>query len=176
MVTSLPTPTRGYAPPMHPLRSVALKLVGSPWLPKVSPVVAGVDRGLRMVSSGHVTVASVTGLPELLLTVRSLHSGEPSTTPVLCTPYRGGWVVVGTTWGAPEYPTWAESLRAVAQAGGTAVVEFRALSYVVDPQELTGPDLAAAWDAALATWPHYSRYQQQAHHPLPVWHLTPRTP
>jgi len=52
------------------------------------------------------------GLPQVMLTVRGRKSGIPRSTPLLCTPYDGSFLVAGSNWGAPKLPVWVLNLRA----------------------------------------------------------------
>lgn len=160
---------------MNPIRWMAVKLGAREWLPRFAPAIVGVDRILRSVSSGHFTLLTLTGLPELFLTVRGRKTGRPRTTPLLCTPVGAGqptgWIVVGSNWGAAQPPAWVGNLRAVAEAGERAVVEFKARSHVVAPRELHGEERAAAWQRAVRTWPNYPLYEQRTQRTLTVWLL-----
>lgn len=162
---------------MNPIRWLAVRLGGQEWLPRFAPLVVGLDRLLRAVSSGHFTLLTLTGLPELFLTVRGRKSGKPRTTPLLCTPVPrdqgSGWIVIGSNWGAPSPPAWVGNIRAVAEAGGSAVVEFKARSHVVRARELHGAERAEAWALAVRTWPNYPVYEQRTDRTLSVWLLVP---
>lgn len=170
---------------MRLIRWSTEKLGAQPWLTGDAPLVARLDRVLRAVSSGHVSLPTLSGLPELVLTVREAGSGQPRSTPILCTPVaaRGAmlsgdvehaapaWIVVGTTWGASREPDWVGNLRAVAERGIGAVVDVRDRSHTVTARELHGAEREAAWAQAVRTWPHHERYEARATHELSVWLL-----
>ena len=123
-----------YAPPMNPMRSVAVKLGGQPWLPRYSRLIVGSDKMLQRVTRGRVTIMSATGLPELVLQVPGRKSGVLRTTPLLCVPHEGGWLVVGSNWGAPEPPAWAANLRAAEEP----LVTFKGRTVATVARELHG--------------------------------------
>ncbi len=153
----------------HPIRWFAVWLGARDWLPGAAPGIVAVDRFLRTVSSGHLTLLSLVGLPELFLTVRGRRSGLPRTTPLLCTPHQGGWLVVGSNWGAAKAPVWVANVA----AADTAVVEYRARSITVQPRLLEGSERDHAWSAAVATWPNYAVYERRTDRTLTVWLLQP---
>lgn len=151
------------------LKRLAVLLGGRSWLPAWAPFVVWLDKFLRRISSGHVTLLLLAGIPELFLTVRGARSGKPRTTPLLCTPYRGGWIVVGSNWGAEQPPAWVANLR----AADTAVVDVKARSWTVRPHLLEGAERAAAWQAANRNWPNYETYASRTDRELTVWFLEP---
>src|SRR5690606_22245528 len=101
---------------MNPLRPVAVRIGALPWLPQYSRQIIAVDKTIQRVTRGKVTLLTIAGLPSLLLTVRGRKSGEQRSTPLLCVPHDGGWLVVGSNWGHPKAPAWALNLRAADEA------------------------------------------------------------
>ena len=121
----------------HPTRWLAVLLGGQPWLPRFGRQIVGLDQLLRRLTRGFaVTLLTFAGLPQVFLTVAGRRSGVARTTPLLCVPDRGSWLVAGTNWGGPKPPMWVANLR----AADTAVVEFKARDTTVRADELTGAD------------------------------------
>ena len=52
------------------------------------------------------------GLPSIYLTVRGRKSGVERTTPLLCVPDGGTWLIAGSYFGGPKTPLWVGNLRA----------------------------------------------------------------
>src|SRR5690606_31589099 len=101
---------------MNPLRPVAVRIGALPWLPRYSQPIIAVDKTIQRATRGKVTLLAIAGLPSLVLTVKGRKSGVPRSTPLLCVPHDGGWLVVGSNWGHPKAPSWAINLRAADQA------------------------------------------------------------
>lgn len=115
---------------VNPLRPVAVQLGRQPWLPRFTPQIVTVDHTLQRVTSGRVTLLTLAGLPELVLTVRGRKSGVERRTPLLCAPRDDGWLVAGSNWGMPELPGWAHNL----EAADEALVTYRGEDTVVVPR------------------------------------------
>lgn len=98
-------------------------------------------------------------------------SGEPRTTPLLCVPHEGGWLVAGSNWGAPKLPIWVLNLRA---AGGGEVV-FKGRRTAVDARQAEGEERAALWRVMNRTWPNYDHYAARTDREIPVFVLMPRS-
>ena len=69
---------------MNPIRSVAIRLGGQPWLPKLSGPIVRVDKLLQRVSGQRVSLLTLSGIPELMLTVPDRLTGESRSTPLVC--------------------------------------------------------------------------------------------
>ncbi len=154
---------------MHPTRWLAVRIGGQPWLPRFAPTIVRLDLTLRRLSAGRLTLLSFAGLPELFLTVRGRTSGLPRTTPLLCVPRKGSWLVAGSNWGGPTPPLWVGNLS----AAGNATVEFRGRERAVSARLLEGAERATAWSDMLAVWPNYAKYAERADREIPVFELTP---
>lgn len=153
----------------HPTRWLAVILGGQPWLPKFGRQIVALDKFLRRLTRGRITLLTFAGLPELFLTVAGRKSGVPRTTPLLCVPHEGGWFVAGSNWGGPKPPMWVGNLR----AADTAVVEFKGRDTTVNARELTGAERDAAWSVMLQTWPNYAKYEQRTARVISVFRLEP---
>ena len=153
----------------HPTRWLAIRIGGLSWLPRFGPRIVAVDKLLRRLTRGRVTLLTFAGLPELFLTVPGRKSGVPRTTPLLCVPDRGTWLVAGSNWGGPSMPQWVGNLR----AAETAVVELKGRSTTVTAAELDGEERDEAWSAMLAAWPNYAKYEARTDRLIPVFRLAP---
>jgi deazaflavin-dependent oxidoreductase (nitroreductase family) len=152
------------------LTPLAVKIGSIPWMPKLLPEIVAVDKALQRVSRGRVTVLDVAGLPNLALTVPGRKSGVPRTTPLLCVPHDGGWLVAGSYFGGPKTPVWVHNLRAT----DTAQIRFEGRSHPVSWREVEGEERAAMWQVMLRTWPNFALYEERTDRTIPVFHLTPR--
>jgi len=152
------------------LTPLAVKIGSIPWMPKLLPQIVAVDKALQRLTRGRVSVLDVAGLPNLALTVPGRKSGAPRTTPLLCIPHAGGWLIAGSYFGGPRTPVWVYNLRATE----TAEIRFDGTSYPVSRREVEGEERAAMWQVMLRTWPNYALYEQRTDRTIPVFHLTPR--
>jgi hypothetical protein len=84
------------------LTPIAVKLGSRPWMPKLLPQVTWTDTHLQKATGGRVTLLDIAGLPNLMLTVKGRKSGVPRSTPLLCVPWKGGWLIAGSYFGAPK--------------------------------------------------------------------------
>lgn len=155
---------------MNPMRWMAVKLGAQPWLSRYSRLIVGTDKLLQRLTRGRVTIMMATGLQELVLQVPGRKSGVLRTTPLLTVPYDGGWLVVGSNWGAPEPPAWAGNLRVAADP----LVTFKGRTVAVDAREPVGLERDQLWSVAVAEWPNYARYAERTDRELPLFWLTPR--
>lgn len=155
---------------MNPLRPVAIRLGSRPWLPRYACVIVGVDRAIQKLTRGRLTLLTASGLPELMLTVVGRKTGLPRTTPLLCVPHDGGWLVAGSNWGNPDPPAWVHNLRA---ADG-ASVRFRGTDTAVSVRIAEGAEREALWRVLVATWPNYDLYAERIEREIPVFVLMPK--
>lgn len=148
---------------------IAVWLGARAWLPRFLPQITAFDTWLQKVTRGKVGLLVLAGLPGLMLTVPGRKSGLLRTTPLLCVPHEGGWLVAGSNFGGPKPPVWVVNLRATERAQ----VRFRGREYAVAWRELVDQDRAAAWAVMRRTWPNYDHYQARANRVIPVFFLTP---
>ncbi len=151
------------------LTPVAIKIGSLAWMPKLLPQITWTDTRLQKATKGRYSLLDIAGLPSLALTVPGRKSGIPRTTPLLCVPYEGGWLIAGSYFGAPKAPIWAANLRATT----TAQIRYRRTEHTVTWRELEGEDRAKAWTAMLEVWPNYAKYAERTDRVIPVFHLTP---
>src|SRR6478609_7563035 len=140
-------------------------------MPKLLPQVVWLDKNLHRVSGGRVTVLDIAGLPNLNLTVKGKKSGVERTTPLLCVPDQGSWLIAGSYFGGPKTPLWVGNLRAAEDA----VIELDKEKVTVTATELEGADRASAWQTMLETWPNYAKYEERTDRLIPVFRLERRS-
>ena len=146
---------------------LAVRIGALSWMPKLLPQVVWVDTRLQRVTKGRVTVLDLAGLPNLALTVPGRKSGIPRTTPLLCVPHDGGWLIAGSYFGGPNVPLWVGNLRACAQAS----IRFDAVDHTVSWREIEGGERAARWQVMLRTWPNFAKYEERTTRLIPVFYL-----
>lgn len=152
------------------LTPVAVRIGALSWMPKLLPQVVATDKALQKVSRGKVTILDIAGLPNLALTVPGRKSGVPRTTPLLCVPHDGGWLIAGSYFGGPKMPLWVHNLRATDRAE----IAWQGRPTPVDWREVEGEERAAMWQVMLATWPNFAKYEERTNRQIPVFHLSPR--
>jgi deazaflavin-dependent oxidoreductase (nitroreductase family) len=158
-----------YLSAMGLLTPVARKIGSISWMPKLLPQIVWLDKLLHRITGGRIGLLVLAGLPGLTLTVPGRKSGVPRSTELLCIPYEGGWLIAGSSFGAPKPPVWAGNLRATQ----TASVTWKRREIPVEWRELEGDDRARAWAAMLELWPNYDMYAANTDRVIPVFHLTP---
>lgn len=151
------------------VRPIAIALGGQPWLPRLNTQIVGIDRLLQKATRGKVSLVNLAGLQGLMLSVRGAKSGIERTTPLLCVPHEGGWLVAGSNWGAPKPPAWVSNLS----AADSASVKFHGVRRVVTPREQTGDDKARVWRVMVETWPNYDKYAARTARDIRVFFLDP---
>ena len=152
------------------LTPLAVRIGSVSWMPRLLPQIVAVDKSLHRLTGGRVTLLDIAGLPNLTLTVVGRKSGLPRSTPLLCVPHDGGWLVAGSYFGGPKMPLWVGNLR----AAGEATVEVAHTSYDVTAREPAGEERARMWQVMLRTWPNYAKYGERTDRTIPVFLLTPR--
>ena len=155
---------------MGALTPLAVRIGAISWMPRLLPQIVVVDRTLQRVTGGRTTLLDLAGLPNLNLTVVGRRSGLPRTTPLLCVPHDGGWLVAGSYFGGPDMPVWVGNLR----AAGEAEVELDGRQVPVDAREVDGEEREALWAVMVRTWPNFAKYEERTDRRIPVFVLTPR--
>ena len=155
---------------MNPVRWLAIRIGRQPWLHKYAKPIVGLDVLIQRATRGRFNLLTMAGLPEVTLTVRGRKSGAERTTPLLCVPYGGGWLVAGTNWGGPTMPAWVHNLGAADEAS----VLFKGRHHTVVPRRVAGTERAELWQVMLRTWPNYAKYAERTDREIPVFHLQPR--
>lgn len=149
------------------LTPLAVRIGALPWMPKLLPQIGWVDTRLQRVSGGRVSLLDVAGLPNLALTVPGRKSGIPRTTPLLCVPHAGGWLIAGPYFGGPNVPLWVGNLRATDRAE----IRVGNRDVIVTWREVAGAERARLWQVMLTTWPNYAKYEQRTDRVIPVFYL-----
>ena len=155
------------------LTPVAVRIGAIPWLPKFLPQIVWFDLNLQKLTRGRVNVLDIAGLPSVQLTVKGRKSGIERTTPLLCVPDHGTWLIAGSYFGGPKTPLWVGNLRA---AGGEATIVHARERFPVHATELEGPDRAVAWQTMLDVWPNYAKYEARTDRVIPVFRLARQQP
>lgn len=154
---------------MNPMTRLAVLLGRQPWMPRFLPQIVWLDQTIHRLTRGRFSLLSLAGLPELFLTVRGRRSGEPRTTPLLCVPHQGGFLVAGSNWGAPKLPVWVLNLRAADEVE----VDFKGRRMRATAREVDGDERAELWQVMNGTWPNYRHYAERTDRQIPVFVLTP---
>ncbi len=149
------------------LTPLAVRIGALSWMPKLLPQVVWTDKKLQKVTRGRVTILDVAGLPNLVLTVPGRKSGVPRSTPLLCVPHDGGWLIAGSYFGAPTIPAWVANLRATERA----TIDLGREEVEVTWRELEGDERARMWRVMLATWPNFAKYEARTTRVIPVFYL-----
>ena len=149
------------------LTPIAVRIGAISWMPKLLPQVVWVDTNLQKVSRGKVTLLDVAGLPNVALTVPGRKSGVPRTTPLLCVPHDGGWLIAGSYFGSPKVPLWVGNLRATEQAQ----IRVKGDDIDVTWREIEGEERATMWKVMLRTWPNFAKYEERTSRVIPVFYL-----
>lgn len=152
------------------VRPLAILVGGQPWLSRLNKQIVAFDRLLQRATRGRVSLVQLAGLDGLMLTVRGARSGILRSTPLLCVPHDGGWLVAGSNWGAPKPPAWVGNLSAASEA----TVGFEGRSYDVVPREAAGAEREELWTVMLRTWPNYAKYEARTDRRIRIFRLDPR--
>ncbi|WP_141015345.1 nitroreductase family deazaflavin-dependent oxidoreductase [Nocardioides sambongensis] len=151
------------------LTPIAIRLGSQPWMPRLLPQITWTDTRLQRLSGGRVSILDLAGLPNLMLTVDGRKSGLPRSTPLMCVPWRGGWLIAGSNFGGPRPPVWTANLR----AARTVEVRYRGRPSTATWRELDGAERERAWGHMVTVWPNYEKYVEWTDRVIPVFHLMP---
>jgi deazaflavin-dependent oxidoreductase (nitroreductase family) len=151
------------------LTPLAVRIGAISWMPKLLPQIVFVDKSLQRATKGRVTVLDIAGLPNLMLTVKGRKSGIPRTTPLLCVPHEGGWLIAGSYFGGPNVPLWVGNLR----AADTVDVRVDNREHTCTWREVEGEERARMWEVMLDTWPNFAKYEERTTRVIPVFYLQP---
>ncbi|CAB4703716.1 MAG: nitroreductase family deazaflavin-dependent oxidoreductase [Actinobacteria bacterium] len=150
------------------LTPLAVRIGAISWMPKLLPQIVWVDTHLQQATRGRVSVLDVAGLPNLTLTVVGRKSGVARSTPLLCVPHEGTWLIAGSYFGGPKMPAWVFNLRATDRAE-VAVGRER---FPVSVREIEPGERAALWAVMVETWPNYAKYEERTDRLIPVFELS----
>ncbi|MGY3556213.1 deazaflavin-dependent oxidoreductase (nitroreductase family) [Williamsia sp. R60] len=155
--------------PVGILTPVAIKIGAVSWMPKLLPQIEKWDTRLQRVSNGRLSALDIAGLPNITLTVPGRKSGVPRSTPLLCVPQDGGWLIAGSYFGDKRMPVWVLNLRACEKAE----IIYRRKTVEVSWREVTGSEREQAWQRMLAVWPNFAVYEKRTERTIPVFFLSP---
>jgi deazaflavin-dependent oxidoreductase (nitroreductase family) len=149
------------------LTPVAVRIGAISWMPKLLPQVVWVDKRVQRLSKGRFTLLDLAGLPNVVLTVPGRKSGIPRSTPLLCVPHDGGWLIAGSYFGGPEVPLWVGNLRATDRARIRVAREDIDVTW----REVEGEERARMWQVMLRTWPNFASYEERTSRVIPIFYL-----
>ncbi|GLW04523.1 nitroreductase family deazaflavin-dependent oxidoreductase [Streptomyces lavendulae] len=130
------------------------------------PLMARLDKALNAASRGRFTLTGML-LPTTVLTTTGCRSGRPRSTPALCLPEPGGFLVFGGNYGKPNHPQWTGNLLTLPQAQ----VEHAGRRLWVQASLLTGQDRAEVWPSLVRAWPPLTAIQRAAGREVRVFRL-----
>ncbi|WP_246430381.1 nitroreductase family deazaflavin-dependent oxidoreductase [Streptomyces rectiverticillatus] len=158
------------------LERVVQKLSSTRTFARIAPYCApALDRAVHRLTGGR-TLLSARLLPGLVLTSTGARTGQVRRTPLACMTEgpKGrpptAWVLVGSNFGRPGHPAWTANLLAHAEAE----ISWRGRDVPVRARLLRGAEREAAWEAVVAFWPPYARYQARVEREIRLFRLEPR--
>ena len=122
------------------------------------------DHVSKITEAGTTDVATIRGLPVVMLTMLGARSGKVRKVPVMRVEHDGTYAVVASQGGAPTHPAWYFNLRAhpsITLQDGPVVHDYTV-------RELEGPERDAWWERAVAAFPDYAGYQAKTARLIPV--------
>lgn len=156
---------------MNVLTPVAAKVGSISWLPRFLPQITAVDRSVQSVSGGRLSILKIAGLPNLMLGHVGRKSGRLMRTPLLCVPWRDGYLIAGSNFGAEKAPVWILNLRAMIERGDLVNISVQHEAFATVPRELSGEERETAWAHMVQTWPNFDLYRQRTNRTIPVFFL-----
>jgi F420H(2)-dependent quinone reductase len=114
--------------------------------------------------SGTTDVATIRGLPVVLMTMRGVRTGKIRKVPVMRVENDGSYAVVASQGGAPTHPSWYFNLTAASDI--TLQDGTQTGTYTV--RELDSDERTLWWDRAVAAYPDYADYQVKTTRLIPV--------
>lgn len=120
-------------------------------------------------ASGGKVMGKMGKAPMLLLTTTGRKTGKRRTMPLLYLEDGNSLVVVASAGGQPKHPAWYANLQAepaVEVQIGRAVRKLRA-------RTATAEERARLWQAVVALYPGYGRYQEKTTREIPLVILEP---
>ena len=112
----------------------------------------------------------LSGLQVVVLTARGAKSGESRTTPLAALFDGDKVVLIASDFGSPRHPAWYYNLR----ANPEVKVSVYGKEGDYKAYEAMGDERESYWQMAVASYPGYEKYAQQAgERTIPVMVLTP---
>ena len=124
--------------------------------------------GIQRLSRGRL-LATVAGMPVLLLTTTGRRSGKPRTTPLTFLRDGTDLVVIASNGGSDRTPGWALNL----QHDPRAIVEIGAEKQAVTARTALAAERERLWVEVTAAYSGYARYQERTTREIPVLLLSP---
>jgi deazaflavin-dependent oxidoreductase (nitroreductase family) len=118
----------------------------------------------NIAESGTTSVATIRGLPVVLVTMRAARSGKVRKVPVMRVEHDGTYAVVASQGGAPTHPAWYFNLK----ANPTVTLQDDRETHTYTARELEGTERDLWWQRAVAAYPDYADYQQKTTRVIPV--------
>ena len=137
-------------------------------MPKALPLIEGIDKRLQRISKGRLSVLDIAGLPNLMLRVPGRKSGVLRSTPLLCVPHEGEWLIAGSYFGSDRVPVWVHNLRACSRAS----ITFDGNEIDVDWREVHGSERDRLWTVMVGVWPNFALYETRTDRTIPLFVLT----
>jgi deazaflavin-dependent oxidoreductase (nitroreductase family) len=135
------------------------------------PGIVWVDTRLQRLTRGRLTLLDIAGLPNLMLTVPGRKSGLPRSTPLLCVPHQGTYLVAGSYFGGPKEPIWVANLA----AAGRGELRFDGRTTQFTSRRVEGKEREHLWRIMLRTWPNFAKYEQRTSRRIKVFQLIPES-
>lgn len=163
--------TLSFSPPNLAQRTVKRIASFAPvaWL--LARTLRHLDRAVTRISGGRTTATSLlTGLPVIYLTTTGVRSGQPRTTPLICSVDGDRLILFATNFGGQKNPAWSYNLR----ANPIATVTYQGRSARYRSREATPGERERYWRLADAIYAGYAAYRERAaHREIPVFVLEP---
>jgi len=153
------------------LTPVAIWIGSLAWVPRFLKQITAMDKLLSRLTGGRWSFVRLAGLPSMMLTLVGRKSGQTRSTPVLCVPYQGGYLIAGSNFGGPTVPAWVFNLRAAIEASATVGVSFHGVDHEAVAHECVGAEREVVWAHMNKTWPNYAKYAERSDRVIPVFLL-----
>lgn len=132
------------------LTPFAIRVGAFAWMPKLLPAIVRTDKLIQRLTRGRITLLDIAGLPNLMLTVVGRRSGIARSTPLLCVPYGGRFLIAGSYFGGPRQPIWVVNL----EAADHCTIRFRGRTIEADSRPTPASPGTSYELAAMATNSH----------------------
>jgi deazaflavin-dependent oxidoreductase (nitroreductase family) len=118
----------------------------------------------KISDAGTTDVATIRGLPVVLMTMRGARSGKVRKVPVMRVEHDGTYAVVASQGGAPTHPSWYFNLKAEPRI---TLQDGREL-HAYTAREVGGAERDVWWERAVSAYPDYAEYQTRTSRLIPV--------
>lgn len=140
------------------------------WL--ILNVASRLDPQVNQLTGGRVSVASLIGLPLVLLTTTGAKTGLQRTVALVFFSKGDNIILIASNGGKAKHPAWYHNLRAHPQAQ----LYIRGKSQTCVAREAEGDEREVLWAEAVRVYAGYEAYQQRARdRRIPVMVLSPQT-